>query len=403
MQKQQPTLGTSCRNLEPEQTMNLSPAPRYRVKLLSLAVLATLCTSPVHAAPFIDAQGDFLPTYTGTKDADLDVRFADVVIDPKAGTVTLSGILAGPIDKASGKFYVFGIDRGRGDVGRDLVFQGPLGGEPKIGSGVRWDAAIGLLANGQAVFFDALNPGVVPLPNVTVRVAGNEISATVPLALLPSQGASLKDYRFNLWPRSQVSLANTTVADFAPDNGDVQVGIVGKRTAFKMVRSARAEGAACLSSAGADVTIHSVGGVEVMDVSVYGLPPQTDFDLFVVQLPDAPFGLSWYQGDIETNRYGQGHQRFIGRFSSETFTVAPGSGPAPVVHHNSFPDAQQNPATGPVHQSHLGLWFNSPADAVRAGCVGDVTPFNGEHNAGIQALSTRNFVDVQGPLQAVKP
>jgi hypothetical protein len=85
---------------------------------------------------------------------------------------------------------------------------------------VRWDAAIGLLANGQAVFFDALNPGVVPLPNVTVRVAGNEISATVPLALLPSQGASLKDYRFNFWPRSQVSLANTTVADFAPDNGD---------------------------------------------------------------------------------------------------------------------------------------------------------------------------------------
>lgn len=383
--------------------MNLSLAPRYRVKLLSLAVLAALCASAAHAAPFIDAQGDFLPTYAGPRDADLDVRFADVVIDPKAGTVTLSGIVAGPIDKASGKFYVFGIDRGRGDVGRDLVFQGPLGGEPKIGSGVRWDAAIGLLANGQAVFFDALNPGVVPLPGVAVRVAGNEISATVPLALLPSQGANLKDYTFNLWPRSQVSLANTTVADFAPDNGDVPVGIVGKRTAFKMVRSAGAERAACLANAGADVTIHSVGGVEVMDVSVHGLPPQTTLNLFVVQLPNAPFGLGAYQGDIETNRHGQGQQRFMGRFSSETFTVAPGSGPAPVLHHNAFPDAQLNPATGPVHQFHLGLWFNSPADAVRAGCAGDVTPFNGEHKAGVQALSTRSFGDVQGPLQEVKP
>lgn len=383
--------------------MNLSLAPRYLVKLLSLAVLSALCASVAHAAPFSDAQGDFLPTYAGPRDADLDVRFADVVIDPKAGTVTLSGIVAGPIDKASGKFYVFGIDRGRGDVGRDLVFQGPLGGEPKIGSGVRWDAAIGLLANGQAVFFDALNPGVVPLPDVAVRVSGNEISATVPLALLPSQGASLKDYTFNLWPRSQVSLANTTVADFAPDNGDVSVAIVGKRTAFKMVRSAGAERAACLANAGADVTIHSVGGVEVMDVSVRGLPPQTSLNLFVVQLPNAPFGLGAYQGDIETNRHGQGHQRFMGRFSSETFTVAPGSGPTPVLHHNAFPDAQLNPATGPVHQFHLGLWFNSPADAVRAGCAGDVTPFNGEHKAGVQALSTRNFGDVQGPLQEVKP
>jgi hypothetical protein len=382
--------------------MNSTLSTRHGVKLLALAAAAALAP-PAHTAPAIDAQGDFLATYTGPRDADLDVRFANVVIDPKAGTVTFSGILAGSIDKASGKFYVFGIDRGRGDVGRDLVFRGPLGGEPKIGSGVRWDAAIGLLANGQAVFFDALNPGVVPLPDVTVRIAGNEISATVPLALLPSQGASLKDYTFNLWPRSQVSLANTTVADFAPDNGDARVGIVGKRAAFNMLRSAKAESAGCLAGARAQVTIQSVGGVEVMDASVSGLPPQTAFALFVVQLPNAPFGLSWYQGDIETNRHGQGHQRFIGRFSSETFTTAPGSGAAPAGHHNAFPDAQMNPITGPVHQFHLGLWFNSPADAVRAGCPGDVTPFNGEHNAGIQALSTRNHVDVQGPLLEVKP
>jgi hypothetical protein len=83
---------------------------RHAVKLIPLAVLATLSALPVQAAPFVDAQGDFLPSYTGAKDADLDVRFADVVIDEKAGTVTVSGILAGPIDRASGKFYVFGID-----------------------------------------------------------------------------------------------------------------------------------------------------------------------------------------------------------------------------------------------------------------------------------------------------
>jgi hypothetical protein len=49
------------------------------------------------------------------------------------------------------------------------------------------------------------------------------------------------------------------------------------------------------------------------------------------------------------------------------------------------------------------VWFNTPADAIKAGCPGDVTPFSGEHAAGIQALSTRSFADLQGPLQDVKP
>ncbi len=244
---------------------------------------------------------------------------------------------------------------------------------------------------------------MVPLPNVTARVAGSEISATVPLSLMPSQGFAFKDYTFNLWPRSQVSLANTTVADFAPDNSSARVSIVGKRVTFGMARSAKAESAGCLAHAGADVSIHSLGSVEVMDVSLRGLPAQGTFNLFVVQLPNAPFGLGSYLGDIETDKHGQGHQRFVGRFSQETFTVAPGSGVAPSVHHNAFPDAQLNPGTGPVHQFHLGVWFNTPSDAVRAGCPGDVTPFSGEHNAGIQALSTRTFADLQGPLQDVKP
>ena len=52
------------------------------------------------------------------------------------------------------------------------------------------------------------------------------------------------------------------------------------------------------------VKIESVGPVEIMRVTVWGLPPNTDFDFFVIQVPNAPFGLSWYQGDIETNKEG---------------------------------------------------------------------------------------------------
>ena len=46
------------------------------------------------------------------------------------------------------------------------------------------------------------------------------------------------------------------------------------------------------------VRIESVGPVEIMNVTVWGLPPNTDFDFFVIQVPRAPFGLSWYQGEF---------------------------------------------------------------------------------------------------------
>jgi hypothetical protein len=152
------------------------------------------------------------------------------------------------------------------------------------------------------------------------------------------------------------------------------------------------------------VRIESVGPVEIMKVKVWGLPPNTDFDLFVIQVPNAPFGLSWYQGDIETNKHGVGYGEFIGRFSIETFIVAPGVAPAPPDPFHDperIRDATQNPKTDPVQTYHLGLWFNNPKDVVNAGGPGTVTPFNGEHNAGVQVLNTSEFPNIEGPLKRV--
>jgi len=172
---------------------------------------------------------------------------------------------------------------------------------------------------------------------------------------------------------------------------------------FSMVRSANAAAIGCLADARATVTITPKGAVEQMRVVADGLPASTEFDLFVIQVPNAPFGLSWYQGDLESDAYGHASQTYVGRFSNETFSVAPGVAPAPVRHKSPFPDAASNPATAPVHQFHLGAWFNSPADAAKAGCQPTVTPFNGDHNAGVQALSTRNFAIGAGPLSKVHP
>ena len=165
---------------------------------------------------------------------------------------------------------------------------------------------------------------------------------------------------------------------------------------FKMVAAN-----ACLPRAKAKVQIISDGQAEDMFIVASGLPPNTAFDFFVIQVPKAPFGLSWYQGDMQSDDDGDAVQHFRGRFSIETFIVAqpPGGQPAPVVHDQPpFPDASTNPATEPVHTFHLGLWFGSPEAAVAAGCPNTVTRFNGEHNAGIQVLNTSNYPDDQGPL-----
>ena len=98
---------------------------------------------------------------------------------------------------------------------------------------------------------------------------------------------------------------------------------------FNMIVSAGAK--TCLPNATATVKVRSAGPVDIMDVTVQGLPANTDFDFFVIQVPKAPFGVAWYQGDIVTDKNGRGHQQFVGRFNVETFAFAQGSAPAPVV------------------------------------------------------------------------
>ncbi|NML15798.1 hypothetical protein [Azohydromonas caseinilytica] len=174
---------------------------------------------------------------------------------------------------------------------------------------------------------------------------------------------------------------------------------------FNMVRSPGLKDAPnCARWAKGRVSIQKMGGVEEMTVKVQGLPPNTDFAFFVLQVPNFPFGMGWYQGEIRTDWQGKGQQKFVGRFNQETFSLAIGNpAPAPSVHpHSPFPDATTNPLTPPLHQFHLGMWFNKAADAQKAGCPGNVTPFSGEHDAGIQVLNTSNFPDHAGPLRRVK-
>lgn len=156
---------------------------------------------------------------------------------------------------------------------------------------------------------------------------------------------------------------------------------------FKMIRT---PGVSCLPHAGGSVTITKGSLNDTMTISVHGLPARTGFDLFVIQVPNKPFGVAWYQTDVNTGASGNGTATVRGIFSKETFSVSVGG-------TTTFP---------PTHQFHLGLWFNDPKKPFNLHCEGAatspiVTPFNGTQHAGIQILNTSNFPDAKGPLSHV--
>jgi len=147
---------------------------------------------------------------------------------------------------------------------------------------------------------------------------------------------------------------------------------------------------ACLPNAKGHVTITPGASNDIMKVSLSGMPANAGFDLFVIQEPTAPFGISWYQSDIQANAYGSGTAIVKGIFDAETFSVSPGG-------TTTFP---------PTHQYHLGVWFNDPSVPFNLGCEPGattpiVTPFNGEQNAGIQVVNTAQFPVNAGPLSKV--
>jgi hypothetical protein len=199
-------------------------------------------------------------------------------------------------------------------------------------------------------------------------------------------------------------LLATTIAALAP----IHAYAAGSVTTIQFPMTVSAGAKTCLSHAYGTVIDHSFGEFENLEVFVQGLPANTDFDLFSIEVPNTPFGLAWYIGDINTDSTGRGVGNFVGRFNIETFVISPGApaSPPPNIFPSPpavVPEATVGIKTNPVQLYHLGLWFNAPADALKAGCPSTATPFNGEHNAGIQVLNTATFPDNGGPLFYLNP
>ncbi|HXZ85954.1 MAG TPA: PEP-CTERM sorting domain-containing protein [Myxococcota bacterium] len=164
-----------------------------------------------------DPANDFLSTYTGPQNGDVDVISSDVVFHPAANTLTFSATFNAPVNTTPGALYVWGLDRG---AGAELL----MGGTPPIGGGIVFDSVfVAIPGNGAGLvnLFDG-SAGTT-LPGV-VQVNGNSVVATVSAALFPSKGFATSDYLWNLWPRvGSDSANNAQISDFAPDNTVLQV------------------------------------------------------------------------------------------------------------------------------------------------------------------------------------
>ena len=155
------------------------------------------------------------------------------------------------------------------------------------------------------------------------------------------------------------------------------------------------------AQAKAHVTIHSLGPVRSC-TSGNGTAARLGVRSVRDSTPQLTVRPVWYQGDMESGRMVR--PSAICR-ALQSRDVHRGAWHWPALSCTTTPRFRTPAlaAAAPIHTFHLGLWFGSPAIAVKAGCPSTVTPFNGDHAAGIQVLSTRNFSNANGPLRRLAP
>ena len=180
------------------------------VALLAIAVIGL--AQPARAGAITDPAGDFIPTFTGVKNGDLDVLSAFATYD---GTnFTIGATLNGAVGTTASSLYVFGFNRGAATNNFSAIGEG----------GVVFDATITLTGAGVTGGRDLVSGTALTVPTGAATISGNSIQVVVPGVLLPSEGLQPAAYGVNLWPRDTTQIGNAAIADFAPNNSDFLVG-----------------------------------------------------------------------------------------------------------------------------------------------------------------------------------
>ena len=198
--------------------------------LLLLAATQALPTAAsAGAASVADPLGDFLDTYVGPENADLD--FVQATAGRTAKGVYLSATFAAaPGSATPGGTALWGVDRGAGFPG--LILFGP----PAVGTpDMLLDAVVAMNFNGTGRIRTFLNgvPTDTLLAPGTVHIDGNSISAFIHFDLLPSTGFASADYSYVSWSRAQLG-SQSFIADLAPETASFKAGVVPEPAAWAL-------------------------------------------------------------------------------------------------------------------------------------------------------------------------
>ncbi len=173
-------------------------------KSILIGAFALGLAGVAQATTVTDPTNDFLASYTGPHEADLDVVSFSVAYDAAAQAFDVKSTMAGAIDASLAGFYAIGVNTGTGT--------GPFAGigEPNV----LFNKVISVQKAGTAAISGVAVPG-------GVTISGDTLSLIVPLSMLPTSGFSPENYGWNIWPRSGTVGGNAVISDFAPENSTI--------------------------------------------------------------------------------------------------------------------------------------------------------------------------------------
>jgi len=179
------------------------------------------------------------------------------------------------------------------------------------------------------------------------------------------------------------------------DTGSIGAMSVNQKT-FRLV--AQPEFLACLRASDetkpkAIVTVIRGHLHDTLTLTIKNIKPNLGFDLFTIENTNllangtvdpsfkGNFGLAWYQTDVQADAFGNGQVTIRTILVDQIFGFDSGA------------------LLTPTHTFHVGFWFNNPEDAAPCGFDTKPTPFNGEQNAGPNAMiSVPDATTDLGPL-----
>jgi len=200
------------------------------VVVFVFAVVGSVQAGPVILGPVFDPQGDFLPTYNSTlpRTSDLDVRFAEVLYNPGAQTLTFISQMWGPIGQTPTAIYVWGIDHGHGTEQFQLT-------TPMTGAGVFFDQVVVIRQPPTPIVLMGQSFNSV----ISTRTVLNDtISLTIPVSVVPATQPGdlpVERWSYNLWPRPGVGgNGNDVITDFAPNAANLLATVPEPTSALAM-------------------------------------------------------------------------------------------------------------------------------------------------------------------------